>query len=90
MKKALALLMVAAMALGLVACGSSEKPAEAPAESAAPAAPAESAKPAESQAPAADSTGEKQSYKIGVSIMELTAYTWYQGVICLLYTSRCV
>lgn len=81
MKKALALLMVAAMALGLVACGSSEKPAEAPAESAAPAAPAESAKPAESQAPAADSTGEKQTYKIGVSIMELTAYTWYQGVI---------
>ena len=48
MKKALALLMVAAMSLGLVACGSSEKPADAPAESAAPAAPADTAKPAES------------------------------------------
>lgn len=40
-----------------------------------------SSKSTSSVSDASDSNGDVTSYKIGVSIMELTAYTWYQGVI---------
>ena len=33
------------------------------------------------EAPATDTAAEVKNFKVGVSIMELTAYTWYQGVI---------
>lgn len=69
MKKVIALLLVAMMTVGLFGCGSSEEAAtETPA--------AETSENA-----AEESETEKTSLKIGVSIMELTAYTWYQGVI---------
>lgn len=80
MKRLIAILLVAIMAMSLVACGSSsEKETETAAEDPAtdveePAADAE--EPAEEPA-----EEEAKDYKIGVSIMELTAYTWYQGVI---------
>ena len=83
MKKLIALLLAVVMVAGLVACASTAKTetpaaetpaAEAPAETATEETPAES--PEEAPAEAA-----KSDYKIGVSIMELTAYTWYQGVI---------
>ena len=78
MKKLLALLLALVMVFGLVACGDEDAPAaDAPAADA-PAADAPADAPA-ADAPAADE-GVK-TYKIGVSIMELTAYTWYQGVI---------
>lgn len=72
MKKLIALLMAVTMTMGLVGCGSKEEPA-APTE-----APAEAG--TETEAPDA-AAGETAELKIGVSIMELTAYTWYQGVI---------
>ena len=79
MKKLLALLLALVMVLGLVACGNNDAPAaDAPAADA-PAADAPAADAPAADAPAADE-GVK-TYKIGVSIMELTAYTWYQGVI---------
>ena len=79
MKKLLALLLALVMVLGLVACGKTDAPAaDAPAADA-PAADAPAADAPAADAPAADE-GVK-TYKIGVSIMELTAYTWYQGVI---------
>lgn len=82
MKKIIALLLTLAMVLPLAACAAAPAPA---APAAAPAAPAaEPAAPAaEPAAPAApaDDGAEVKDYKIGVSIMELTAYTWYQGVI---------
>ena len=74
MKKLIALLLALVMVLGLVACGAKDEPAaDAPADAPAADAPAD--------APAADAPEGAKSYKIGVSIMELTAYTWYQGVI---------
>ena len=74
MKKFLALVLALVMVFALCACGQQAAPAAAPAAEPA-AAPA-----AEEAAPAAEESGAKD-YKIGVSIMELTAYTWYQGVI---------
>ena len=73
MKKFLALALALCMILALCACGQTAAPATTEAAPAAEAAPAE-------EAPAAEADG-KAEYKIGVSIMELTAYTWYQGVI---------
>lgn len=84
MKKVIALLLTLAMALSLVACASAPAPAAAPAAEAAPAPAAEAAPApaAEEAAPAAEEAAPAaKDYKIGVSIMELTAYTWYQGVI---------
>ncbi len=75
MKRVIALLMAAVMMTGLAACGSKEEPAQAPVET-----PAETEAPEETQEPA-EAAGDVQSLKIGVSIMELTAYTWFQGVI---------
>lgn len=78
MKKVIALLLAAAMTASMIGCGAKETPASdtpSPAEE-------ESEAPAEDEAPAeAEVSGEGTSLKIGVSIMELTAYTWYQGVI---------
>ncbi len=68
MKKVIALLLVAMMTIGLFGCGSSES------EEASTETPA-------AETSAEESETEKTSLKIGVSIMELTAYTWYQGVI---------
>ena len=78
MKKLIALLLAVMMLVGLVACASTAK-TETPAETANTDTPAETT-PAETtdEAPAETT---KTDYKIGVSIMELTAYTWYLGVI---------
>lgn len=69
MKKTFALAMAAVMVIGLTGCGS--KPVE------------ETPKQGGTQDKIETTTtsDEKKTYKIGVSIMELTAYTWYQGVI---------
>lgn len=75
MKKALAFIIAIAMTAALGGCGgpkatsSTDEP--------------KAAEPKMSAAETSDggATGEKASLKIGVSIMELTAYTWYQGVI---------
>jgi len=75
----LALILAVAMVAFIVACAQ-----DAPAP-AAPAAP-EPAPAPEDPAPAPDAPADPppptdESVKIGVSIMELTAYTWYLGVI---------
>ena len=75
MKRVTALLLAAIMIMSLAACGSKEEPAPAPTE-----APAETEAPAATEEPA-EGSGDVKSLKIGVSIMELTAYTWFQGVI---------
>ncbi len=68
MKKYLSILLAAVMVLTLASCGGA-------ASSAAPAEPA-----AESKEEAAEPAAETKEFKIGLSIMELTAYTWFQGV----------
>ena len=78
MKKLIALLLAVMMLVGLVACASTAK-TETPAQTANTDTPAETT-PAETTDEAPAETA-KTDYKIGVSIMELTAYTWYQGVI---------
>ena len=79
MKKLIALLLAVVMVLGMVACAQ-KAPANTPAE---PEKTTEETPAAE--APAAEEPAEESetsnTYKIGVSIMELTAYTWFQGVI---------
>lgn len=69
MKKVVVFAMVVAMAAGLAGCGNK--------------ATTESTKQEETQekTETTATTKEEKAYKIGVSIMELTAYTWYQGVI---------
>lgn len=69
MKKVLAVALVLTMILALVACGGTSS--SAPSATKAPG--------SGTSQPAAG--GEKTKLKIGVSIMELTAYTWYQGVV---------
>ena len=69
MKKFLALALALCMIFALCACG---QQATTTTTEAAPA--------AAEAAPAAEAAADN-NYKIGVSIMELTAYTWYQGVI---------
>ena len=69
MKKFLALALALCMIFALCACG---QQAATTTTEAAPA--------AAEAAPAAEAAADN-NYKIGVSIMELTAYTWYQGVI---------
>lgn len=66
MKKMFALFTAVIMVLMLAACST-----PAPSSSAPSTAPSGGGEPA----------GDKTQLKIGVSIMELTAYTWYQGVI---------
>lgn len=68
MKKVFALFMALMMIVVLAACGGT--PAT---TSTAPA--------TEPSTEAGEPAGDKTQLKIGVSIMELTAYTWYQGVI---------
>lgn len=83
MKKLIALLLAVLMLVGLVACASESK-TEAPADNTKTETPAdtktEDKKTDETPADTAEPEAKKD-YKIGVSIMELTAYTWYQGVI---------
>ena len=87
MKKLLALVLALAMILALGACASdtstettdtdtSTETADTPATDESTDTPTDT----ETEEPA-ETTGDKQQLKIGVSIMELTAYTWYQGVI---------
>lgn len=77
MKKLIALLLAAVMLVGLVACASTttETTTETATET--------TTETTETTETAEETTAEaaKTDYKIGVSIMELTAYTWYQGVI---------
>ena len=75
MKKVLVLLMAATMLLGLTACGSSGTTKND--SSTTSTVSTNDTTEEESKTTATDA----QDYKIGVSIMELTAYTWYQGVI---------
>jgi len=89
MKKIIALLLALTMVFALVACsgGSSAKTeTTAAAETTTAAAETTTAAAETTAAAAADTTaaaasGSVTNLKIGVSIMELTAYTWYQGVI---------
>ena len=74
MKKLIALFLAVVMIAGLVACTSTAKTDTPANETTKTDAPANT--PADTSADPA-----KTDYKIGVSIMELTAYTWYQGVI---------
>lgn len=76
MKKVIALLLTAALAISMIGCGSKETPV-----TDAPASEEDGTKTQEEAPAAADNSGETTSLKIGVSIMELTAYTWFQGVI---------
>lgn len=77
MKKLLAMILAIAMVMSLGACAAKkEKPKESEEKSAA----TEDTQPAENPDPA-ESSKDVKNLKIGVSIMELTAYTWYQGVI---------
>lgn len=81
MKKTVALLLALAMVLALAACSSGSKSvAQTDATTAETTASGETGP--ESSTTAADASGgDVTNLKIGVSIMELTAYTWYQGVI---------
>lgn len=88
-KRSLALLLTVVMTAGLVGCGSTSSGTAVTAAgtstastTAAAAAASSAGAQAETAASAASQAGgEIKNYKIGVSIMELTAYTWYQGVI---------
>lgn len=66
-KKVLAAAMAGMMVLSMAGCAGGNKDAK------------ESEKKETEQA--SDSGSGKEKLKIGVSIMELTAYTWYQGVV---------
>lgn len=80
MKKVIALLLAAIMTVGMIGCSSGQETEETttPAETETDAGTEETA----AEEPAAEETAEGTTdLKIGVSIMELTAYTWYQGVI---------
>lgn len=86
MKKAIALLMGLTMAASMMAgCGADQKTtgttaAETKTEAGTAAAAGET-QAKETKTGDKNAAGEKKKLKIGVSIMELTAYTWYQGVI---------
>ena len=86
MKKAIALLMGLTMAASMMAgCGTDQnttgtEATEAKTEATAAATVGET-KEKDTKTADGDTAGEKKKLKIGVSIMELTAYTWYQGVI---------
>lgn len=73
MKKVLTWLLAGAMAFGLTGCGNTSDK-NAPAEE-------QTTDDKEATADNTDASGKKQKFKVGVSIMELTAYTWYQGVV---------
>ena len=77
MKKLITWILSLMMVFALTACAApaaTTQPEAAPAD--ATTAPADA-----TEAPATDTTAEVKNFKVGVSIMELTAYTWYQGVI---------
>ncbi len=77
MKKVLSLVLATILMFSLAGCGSnSEKTSPEPTKPATEG-PSDSTPPA---SPTSD-TSKVETYKIGVSIMELTAYTWYQGVV---------
>ena len=90
MKKALAILMAAAMALSLVACGGSDSSAPV------------SSGTAPSTASTASTAGSGETYKIYMISMDQMDQHWVNmdkgcqkaveelGNVCLLYTSRCV
>ena len=78
MKKLIALFLAIMMIAGLAACTSTAESETAATETSKTAPPADTS--AEPTAEASNGAA-KTDYKIGVSIMELTAYTWYQGVI---------
>jgi len=79
LKKMLALILAVAMMVFIVACAQ-DAPAPAPVNTPAPA-PEDPAPAPEPEAPADPPASADGPVKIGVSIMELTAYTWYLGVI---------
>ena len=77
MKKLITWILSLMMVFALTACAAPAAPTQpeaAPTDAAA--APADA-----TEAPATDTAAEVKNFKVGVSIMELTAYTWYQGVI---------
>ena len=90
-KRILTLLLVAVMIFGLVACGGDkkedadkkdDKSAEEPAkEEKEEKAEEKAEEPAEDEEKAEEPAAETKDYKIGVSLFELTAYTWFQGAI---------
>ncbi len=82
MKKSILVLLslVIVACFAFVAC-SPATPAEEPVAEAPAAAEEEAPAAAEEEAPAAEEESGAKKFKIGVSIMELTAYTWFQGVI---------
>jgi len=80
MKKVFALLLAGTMIFSLVGCGSAAGTTTAATTKATESVSEETGTAAETTG-ASTAAGETVSLKIGVSIMELTAYTWYQGVI---------
>jgi len=76
MKKLITWILSLMMVFALAACATPAATQTNAAPADATTAPADAA-----EAPAADTTAEVKNFKVGVSIMELTAYTWYQGVI---------
>ncbi|MDI9490676.1 MAG: substrate-binding domain-containing protein [Clostridiaceae bacterium] len=82
-KRVLMVLLVVAMIIGLAACGSgSEKEADPGADKVVEDSEKDvSDADEQSEEPEADDTEGKKEYKIGVSLFELTAYTWFQGAI---------
>jgi len=86
MKKLFALLLTGTMILSLAACGSGTAATTEDTTAATTAATKATETVSDVTANASETTKanastETVSLKIGVSIMELTAYTWYQGVI---------
>lgn len=78
MKKLIALLLAVLMLAGMVACAS-ETTNDTPTNDA-PQTETKTEQKTEEKTTEPEAAAKKD-YKIGVSIMELTAYTWYQGVI---------
>ncbi|MEE1114626.1 MAG: sugar ABC transporter substrate-binding protein [Eubacterium sp.] len=78
-KRVFATLLAGAMVAGLAGCGSAAAPAASGSTSAS-SAKAESTAAASTSAEAEAPAEGTKDYKIGLSIMELTAYTWFQGV----------
>ncbi len=85
MKKLIALVLALAMVFALGACAADEPAATPSDDTTSTDTPTDTATDTTTDTtkePATDTAdGEKTQLKIGVSIMELTAYTWYQGVI---------
>ena len=76
MKKVLALVLTSILMFSFVSCSSDSGTAPEPSTPV-----AEEPSDATPDADQGSDSSEVETYKIGVSIMELTAYTWYQGVV---------